>query len=175
MKYTIREQRLPGIGVRYDLNAGDRSGLFVIIERGGRRIIGLSGTADHPERQITIDRDQAVMIAALLLGARFTVDTSHDQSVPADEVVVDTAALTESSPAIGRTLAEIHLPDPDAVVLAVISDATPQVIEDQRNHRCTPEDRLVIAARATRIDQITRYLAGTSTTDAPSEEASRPR
>jgi TrkA domain protein len=167
MNLTIHERRLHGIGMRYDIDTGGPSHLFVIADHTGRRIIGLGGAEDHPEGQIILDRDQAVMIAALLLGARFTVDTSDDDSVSGDEVVVDTVELTESSPAIGKTFDEVHLPDSDAALLAVISDATPQLIEDERHYRGAAGDRVVVAARAGRIDQVTRYLAGARATDAP--------
>lgn len=170
---TIRERGLPGIGMRYDVDTGGHSHLFVIAEHAGRRIIGLGGAEDHPERQIILDRDQAVMIAALLLGARFTVDTSQDDSISGDEVVVDTVELTESSPAIGKTFDEVHLPDSDAALLAVISDATPQLIEDERHYRGAAGDRVVVAARAARIDQVTRYVAGARTTEKPGGQPSQ--
>lgn len=167
MEMRVREERLPGIGMRYDLDLPDHRRLFVIAEPGGRRHLGLSRGGDEPEWQVTLDQDRAVMVAALLLGARFTLDTSHDDSVASDEVVVDTVELGPASPAIGKVLPEIALPDADAVVLAIVSDSTPELVEDDAAHRCLPGDRVVVAARGARIDELSRHLRGPLTSDVP--------
>ncbi|MBK9179792.1 MAG: hypothetical protein IPM45_09525 [Acidimicrobiales bacterium] len=159
MEIQVREQHLPGIGVRYDLELADDRTMFVITDRSGTRHVGLVGQNDAPAWQITLEPDRAVMLAALLLGARFTLDTRGEDRVAADEVVVDTITLTDCSPVIGAAAADIRLPGEDASVLAVICDTTPELIED-RAHRCRPGDRAVIAARAADIDDVTDYVRG---------------
>jgi TrkA domain protein len=159
VEIRIREERLPGIGMRYDVDLATGQRLFVVAEMGGRRHIGGGRAGDAPEWEVMLDQEHAVILAALLLGARFTLDTREDPRVASNEVVVDTVELGGSSPALGKTKAEIRLAE-DAAVLAIISDATPALIEDEAVHRCQPGDRVVVAARADRIDEVAHDLAG---------------
>jgi len=88
---------------------------------------------------------RAVLLAALLLGARFTVDTRNDARVSSDEVVVDVVELRADSAAVGRSQRELQLGDPDAVVLAVVSDTTPELIEAEELDRAQAGGRVVVA------------------------------
>lgn len=156
----VREQALPGIGMRYEIEVGEGRQLFVIAYRDGRREIGVTGHGDTPDARAGLDQEAAVTVAALLLGARFTVDTREGAWVSSDEVVVDVVELGEVSPAVGKSQAELDLADPEAVVLAVTSDTTPELIESETDYRCQVGDRVVVAARASRIDQVAAALHG---------------
>lgn len=168
MEIRVREERLPGVGVRYELDLDDGSTLFVLAEAGGRRHIGRLHGDDEPAWQVVLDQERAVTLAAaLLLGARFAVDSTETTgttpttgSGTPDDVVVDTVELTAASPAIGLTASEIHLPDDDAVVLAVFSDSTPELVEDERTHRCRPGDHAVFASRSADATALARFLRG---------------
>lgn len=164
MDVHVSEQALPGIGMRYEFDVGKDRRLFVIACRDGRREIGVvEGHAD-PESHVVLDQQTSVAVAALLLGARFSVDTRAEGWVSSDEVVVDVAEVGEDSAAVGKSAADLDLGDPDAVVLAVMSDTTPELIESETHYRCKVGDRVVVAARAARIDQVTAALSGTAGT-----------
>jgi TrkA domain protein len=161
MEIRVREERLPGVGVRYELELADGSTVFVIAEQSGRRHLGVLGADDEPAWQVALDQERSVTLAALLLGARFTVKSGGPpEPAPSDEVVVEAVELSPTSPAIGLTAAEIRLPDDDAVVLAVYSDLTPELLEDERSHRCRAGDRAVLAARSSVVDVLRRHLQG---------------
>lgn len=165
MEINVREVHLPGVGVRWELDHHDGSTLFVIAERSGRRHLGATRPGeDRLVWSVELDQRRAVTIAALLLGARFTVDAAigggADGAPEAETVVVDTVQLGPASPLLGRTLAEISLADPDAMVLALIDDETPEVVEHQPSRRCQPDDRIVLAARAGRIAALAAELQG---------------
>ena len=156
----MHEVRLPGVGMRYEIELGDGARLVIVAQRTGRRELGLSRGGDSLEWNVALGQEEAVMLASLLLGARFTLDTSDDDRLASDEVVVDTVELRAGSPAIGHAAAEITLPDPDAAVLAVISDSTPEVLEDEVSYRSRPGDRVIVAARAAQIDRVVEHLRG---------------
>lgn len=160
MEIQVQEVRLPGIGMRYDVELGDGRRVFVVAARDGRREIGLRGADDEPGLAMELDRDAAVVLGSLLLGARFVFDTSADERRDADEVVVDSVELTAASPILGRTQSEIWQSDPDALVLAIISEDTPQLVEDRMSHRCRPGDRVVVAARSALIGEVLSRLGG---------------
>ena len=158
MEMRVSEQTLPGIGMRYEADVGDGRHVFVIAHRDGRRELGLIGAADEPEANVMLDQQGAVTIAALLLGARFTVDTRNEAWVSSDEVVVDVVELGEDSAAVGKSQLELDVGDPDAVILAVMSDTTPELIESELLHRCQAGDRVVVAARGARIERVVAAL-----------------
>ena len=162
MDVHIREQALPGIGHRYELSLGHRRWLAVIVRKDGGREIDIgSDHADEPDATATLTQEQAVAIASVLTGARFSLDTSDDRHVDADEVNVETVTLTARSPAIGRMAGEIPLlHDSDASVLAVIRDETPDLIEDTAKQPCQAGDRVVVAARRDRLAEVVQHLAG---------------
>lgn len=162
MDVHIREQALPGVGHRYELSLGRRRWLAVIVKSDGRREVSIgSHDVDEPDATATLAQEQAVAIASVLTGARFSIDTSDDRQVISDEVSVETVTLTQRSPAIGRVAAEIPLlHDSDASVLAVIRDEIPTLVEDAAKQPCQQGDRVVVAARRDRLAEVVRNLAG---------------
>ncbi len=162
MDVHIREQSLPGIGHRYELSLGRRQWLAVIVRKDGGREISIgSSDADEPDGTASLEQAQAVAVASILTGARFSIDTSDDPHVESDAVGVETVTLSENSPAVGRLAADIPLPQgSDASVLAVIRDETPDLVEDSDNQPCQAGDRVVVAARRDRLAEIVRNLAG---------------
>lgn len=155
----IREQKLPGIGRRFDLDVGDGLTLIVVARRDGSRDIAVSEKgADEPRRSVHLGREQAVAVGSLLLGARFS-DGGGDSG--GSTLDVSTVVLGARSPAIGRIPTEIPLPSgSDAAVVAVARDDTPQLLEDDQHRPCESGDRLVIVARDDRLGGVMRHLAG---------------
>ena len=162
MDVRVREQRLPGIGHRYDIELDDGRQLFVVVQADGRRAVGIvDPRADQPDVTASLSQDQAVAAAAILTGARFSIDTSDDDGIAVDEVAVETITLGEGSPAVGRVAGEVaHSAGPDVAILAVIRDETPEVIEDSLTEPIRPGDRIVVAARREQVDTLVRQLTG---------------
>lgn len=161
MEIHVHEQRLPGVGFRYDIDLGDVGSLFVIADSGGDRILGLVRHDESVDWQVTLDADQAVTIAALLLGARFTLDTSDEPRIASAEIVVDSVIAGPTSPAIGLTAPQIALPGEIAFVMAVISATTPEVGELE-THTCRAGDRVVFAAKSNDINDVATFIRGTT-------------
>lgn len=155
----IREQQLPGIGHRFDLDVEDDLTLTVVVRRDGSRDVAVSEKApDKPRPSVHLGREQAVVVGSLLLGARFS-DGGADRGGWALDV--STVVLGARSPAIGRIPPEIPLPGgSEAAVVAVARDDTPQLLEDDQHRPCEPGDRLVIVARRDRLDDVIHHLAG---------------
>lgn len=155
----IREQVLPGIGRRFDLDVEGGLTLVVIARRDGSRDVTVGDKdADELRRSVHLGREQAVAVGSLLLGARFSDGGGDSRGSALD---VGTVVLGVGSPAIGRIPAEIPLPGgSDAAVVAVARDDTPQLLEDDRHRPCEPGDRLVIAARRDRLEEVIHHLAG---------------
>ena len=162
MNIHIREQKLPGIGHRYEFDVDAGRKVTVVVQHSGRREVGLvSRLAEEPNVVVSLSQEQAVALAALLSGARFSIDSTDDDQIDADEVVVETVTLGPASPALSRPAKDIHLTgDAEAAVLAVIRDETPELVEDETTRACKPGDRVVIAARRQHVAAVVRHLAG---------------
>ncbi len=162
MDVRVREQRLPGIGHRYDIQLDDGRQLFVVVQGDGRRAVGIVNPGvDQPDMAASLSQDQAVAAAAILTGARFSIDTSEDDRIPGDEVAVETITLGDRSPAVGRVARDVaHSAGPDVTVLAVIRDETPDLVEDAPTEPIRPGDRIVVAARREQVDTLVRRLTG---------------
>jgi K+/H+ antiporter YhaU regulatory subunit KhtT len=162
MDLRIHEQRLPGIGRRYEFALGDGRIAAVIVGDDGQRVLAVSQEdADEPDVTVAFGEEHAVAIAAILMGARFSIQSGPDPATPEPHVTVETVTLGASSPAVGRVARDVPLPPgSDAAVLAVIRDATPELLEDPEREPCRPGDRLVVAARRERLAEVVELLAG---------------
>ena len=154
----IREEDLPGIGRRFDLDVDEGLTLVVVARRDGSRDIAVGERgADDTRRSVHLSREQAVAVGSLLLGARFSEGGKTDDGA----LDVSTLVLGDDSPAVGVPPAEVPLPaGSDAAVVAVARDDTPQLLEDDRSRPCEPGDRLVVVARRDRLDEVIHHLAG---------------
>jgi TrkA domain protein len=162
MDLRIREQRLPGIGHRYDLTVGRGTRLVIVVQHSGGRMVSIGTShADEPDAAVSLTSDQAMAVAALLTGARFTIDTRDDDRTSADEIAIETVVLGPASPAVGVAVDDVSLPaDSDATILAVIRDSTPELVEDDPVEPCHAGDRVVVSARRERLPDVVAQLAG---------------
>lgn len=162
MDVRIREQVLPGIGHRYDVDVGRDRQLVVVVQREGKRQVAIAErAADEPVAAVTLTHDQAVAVAALLTGARFSVEAVDERASITRDVAVETVTLGEASPAVGRLARDVPLLDgSDAAILAVIRDETPELVEDEAHEPCRAGDRVVVAARRDRLADVIRELVG---------------
>jgi TrkA domain protein len=161
MSIQVREQNLPGVGRRFEIDLHDGTTLVVVEERdGGRRVSVMHVDHDGPLVEVPLSVDQSAMIGALLLGARFSVVPSAP-AVPDDDVLVETVTVTAGSLADGRIAATLPLftADDDTALLAVISDETPELVEHPERP-VAAGDRLVVAARRDRMAQVLAALTG---------------
>lgn len=146
---NVIEQPLPGLGQRFEFQLDDDHDLTVVALRDGERHLSIiDRTNGEPAiTTIRLNADQAVTLGALLLGARFTID-SPAPAPRASAVIVDTVVITAEAPAIGQTpSAALARFDTDAVVLAVIRDHSGEIIEDHLEIELSAGDRVAIAVR----------------------------
>ncbi|MFP3899633.1 MAG: hypothetical protein ACLFXM_02180 [Acidimicrobiia bacterium] len=161
MDIDVREVDLPGVGRRYELPLdAARTLVIVVLHDGGREVAVISRHTETPDVRVPLTHDQAIAVAALLTGARFSIETRHDEKVTGDEVAVETAVVGASSAAVGQHAADVTAGSADAAVLAVIRDETPEVVEDVRDLPLRPGDRVVVAARRERLGPLIEQIHG---------------
>lgn len=170
MDIHIREHLLAGVGRRYDIELGDGQVLSVVVSHDGTRKLTVRDRgADEPHLHISLTAAQASAVSALLSGARFFIETdaatgigfAETGPVGTGSAGFGTLTLTTASPAVGRRAGDVALLEgSDAVIVALIRDDTPQLLEDDLDQPFRPGDRLVVAARPERLNDVIAHLAG---------------
>jgi TrkA domain protein len=104
----VRETPLPGVGIRYDFvtRAGTRLG--VLVHHGGRRSL-LVYSVDDPDAcraTVELDGEDALTLAELLGAAHIGAALAAMQQ-EVQGLAIDWLSVAPSSPAVGRSLAEL--------------------------------------------------------------------
>lgn len=164
MNITIREQPLPGVGKRYEIDLSETRRLHVVAATDGGRWLGVAEAHDEDPPIIELDREQATMIGALLLGARFSIDISADPEVSGDTAIVETVTIPEDAPSVGHRPSEVLGAAPQsAQVLGIIRHQTPELIEPDLDAPLRSGDEVAIAARFDQMAGTRELLTGRST------------
>jgi K+/H+ antiporter YhaU regulatory subunit KhtT len=146
--------RLPGVGWRYDIPLARDTRLFVVVEDGGRRHLVLSREgSDEPWLSVPLQEQQAFAVAALLTGTRLTmvereVMSTHEPHGETAETLIESVTLHDHSRMVGVPISVLSQQlRPHAEILGVVSDATPQILEDDPERPLQAGDHVVVAAR----------------------------
>jgi K+/H+ antiporter YhaU regulatory subunit KhtT len=76
-KLKVRQERLPGIGDRFELDTGGGLTITVVNHRSGRRDISLAERgAEVPLATAALSRAESVAVAALLTGLQIELITT---------------------------------------------------------------------------------------------------
>lgn len=161
---TVQAQRLPGIGWRYTVPAAQDRRLVVVVEdRGPRHLVIVDPAQDQPLTAVRLTDADATAVAALLTGARFRFAPTDDVQERAGgddgEVVVETLPIGSDSPLVGLRQADVAARLGErASLLAVLDDGTSQLVELDPGRGIQPGDKLVVAARRVRLQEIRAAL-----------------
>lgn len=162
----VQGTRLPGVGWRYDLDLPRATRLVVVVEDAGRRHIMITHSGqDDALVGVALRADQALALATLLAGARFTVvegkAPSSGWTTAGHGVAIESVTVTAGAPTIGVSAAELRERlGPDADLLGVISEETPELVEDEPDRPVRSGDRLVVAVRRSRAAEVLATLLG---------------
>jgi K+/H+ antiporter YhaU regulatory subunit KhtT len=157
----VTEHPVPGPGQLFHLELSDGSVVALVVEPSGRRELSITLTGeDEVSRAVALTEAEALALGALLSGVHFVIER-RTESLAVDAVDVRTMTVGRRSPAVGRRLAELDVPNREAAdVIAVVRDDTPELIEDDKVRVCEPGDRLVLIGRPAALEQLCRFLAG---------------
>jgi TrkA domain protein len=108
MTSELRETRLPGVGVKYTLRTAHGGRLTVILHNEGLREIYWFRHADDedPQAVIKLEDDEARQLGAVIGGAYERPKIVEELEMAFGELAIEWIAVPDTSPAIGRTLAE---------------------------------------------------------------------
>ena len=158
----VRETPLPGNARLFNMTLADGSVVTLSSPQGSTdRTLQLTPPGrDEAEVSVHFTAAESTTLAALLSGIRFVI-AEPEEAQPADAANLRTVTLHAGSPAIGRRLHDLDVPEHiDAQVIAVIRDDTDDLIETDPDRPCEAGDRLVVVGRPGSMSAMVRALIG---------------
>jgi TrkA domain protein len=108
MPSELRETRLPGVGVKFSMATARGARVVVILHNEGLREIYYfrhDGDED-PQAVVQLEDDEARQLSAVIGGAYERPKIVEELEMAFGELAIEWVPVPDSSPAIGRTLAE---------------------------------------------------------------------
>jgi len=161
MPVDLRETRLPGVGVKYAFDTAQGGRLSVIMHNDGQREIYFyrRGDDDEPTAVIELHDDEARQLGAVIGGAYERPKIVEELEMALGELQIEWIPVQDSSPAIGRTLADCRLRARTGVtVIAILREPEP-VSGAQPEDTIQKGDTLVAVGKAGQFAEFRHLLA----------------
>ena len=162
MPLDLQETRLPGVGVKYTLRLDDGGRIAVILHNDGKReLYYFRHAADEdPRAVITLDDDEARQLGAVVGGAYERPKIVEELEMALGELQIEWVPLPDTSPWIGKSLAEAGFrAETGVTVIAILRDPEP-ISGAQPQDVVERGDTLVTVAKAGQYPEFRRRLAG---------------
>ena len=160
MPTELRETRLPGIGVKYGFRTASGGRLSVILHNDGKRELYWFRRAsdEDPGAVITLDDDEARQLGAVLGGAYQRPKIVEDLEMALGELTIEWDPVPDTSPLIGKTLAEAALRAKTGITIIAILREPEPVSGAQPNDVIQKGDTLVSVGKAGQYAAFHRML-----------------
>jgi TrkA domain protein len=160
MPIDLRETRMPGVGVKYTLRLDAGGRLAVILHNDGKRELYYfgSGNDSEPRAVITLDDDEARQLGAVLGGAYERPKIIEDLEMAVGELQIEWVPVPETSPWIGKTLAECGFRAKTGITIIAILREPESVSGAQPGDEVKAGDTLVTVGRAGQYAAFRRLL-----------------
>ncbi len=161
MPVDLRETRLPGVGFKYAFRTAQGGRISVILHNDGQREIYFYRRRDDDEPTAVIDLhdDEARQLGAIIGGAYERPKIVEDLELALGELQIEWVPVPDTSPAIGRTLADCRLRARTGVtVIAILREPEP-VSGAQPEDVIQRGDTLVGVGKAGQFAEFRRLLA----------------
>jgi K+:H+ antiporter subunit KhtT len=162
MPVDLRETRLPGVGVKYSMQLSNGGRLAIILHNDGQREIyffAQGGEDAEPAAVIPLDDDEARQLGAVIGGAYERPKIVEDLEMALGELSIEWVPVPDSSPAIGRSLAECGLRAKTGVTIIAILREPEPVSGAQPGDLIQVGDTLVAVGKAGQFAAFRKLLA----------------
>ncbi len=162
MPVDLQETRLPGIGTKFTIRLDAGARLAVILHNDGKREVYWFRRADddEPGAVITLDDDEARQLGAVIGGAYERPKIVEELEMALGELLIEWVPVPDSSPWIGKTLAECGFRAKVGItVIAILREPEP-VTGAQPDDVIQKGDTLVTVGKAGQYAAFRRMLSG---------------
>jgi K+:H+ antiporter subunit KhtT len=161
MPVDLRETRLPGVGVKYGFTTALGSRLQVIMHNDGQREIYYyrRSAQEEPTAVIELHDDEARQLGAILGGAYERPRIVEELEMALGELQIEWVPVPDTSPAIGKTLAECGFRARTGVTIIAILREPEPVSGAQPGDVLQRGDTIVGVGKAGQFAEFRRELA----------------
>jgi TrkA domain protein len=157
----LRETRLPGVGVKYTWMTAHGGRLTVILHNEGLRELYWFRHPDDEEPQavVQLEDDEARQLGAVIGGAYERPKIVEELEMAFGELAIEWVPVPDTSPAIGRTLAECAFRARTGITIIAILREPEPVAGAQPDHVIERGDTLVTVGKLGQYPAFRRLLA----------------
>jgi TrkA domain protein len=149
MPVDLSESRLPGVGTKFTLRLDSGERLAIIMHNDGTRELYAFGHGDdEPRAVITLDDDEARQLGAVIGGAYERPKIVEELEMALGELTIEWVQVPDTSPWIGKTLAECGFRAKTGVTVIAILREPESVSGAQPQDIVLKGDTLVTVAKA---------------------------
>jgi TrkA domain protein len=160
MPVDLRESRLPGVGVKYTFLTAAGGRVSVIMHNDGQREVYFYRRRDDDEPTVVIELhdDEARQLGAILGGAYERPKIVEELELALGELHIEWVPVPDTSPAIGRTLADAKFRAQTGVtIIAILRE--PEPVSGAQPHDVIQQgDTLVAVGKAGQFSAFRRLL-----------------
>jgi TrkA domain protein len=162
MPVDLRETRLPGVGTKFTIRLDGGGRLAVILHNDGPRELYFfrHSDDDEPKAVIRLDDDEARQLGAVIGGAYERPKIVEDLEMALGELLIEWEAVPDTSPWIGKTLAESGFRAKTGVTIIAILREPEPVTGAQPDDVIQQGDTLVTVGKAGQYGKFRKLLAG---------------
>jgi TrkA domain protein len=164
MPVELRETRLPGIGVKYGFRTSEGGRLAVVLHNDGLREIYFfrHENDDEPSEVIRLDDDEARQLGAVIGGAYERPKIVEELELALKELTIEWVPVPDSSPMIGKTLAECGFRAQTGITVIAILREPESVSGAQPSDVVKQGDTLVTVGKLGQYPAFRALLAGST-------------
>jgi TrkA domain protein len=160
MPIELRETRLPGVGVKYSLGLAHGGRLAVILHNEWLRELYFFAHGDEePRAVIKLEDDEARQLGAVIAGAYERPKIVEDLEMAFGELAIEWVPVPDTSPAIGKTLAECGFRAKTGITIIAILREPEPVTGAQPNDVVQKGDVLVTVGKLGQYPAFRKLLA----------------
>jgi TrkA domain protein len=157
----LQETRLPGIGSKFTLRLDAGGRLAIILHNDGKRELYFfrHATDEEPRAVITLDDDEARQLGAVVGGAYERPKIVEDLEMALGELQIEWIPVPDSSPWIGRTLAECGFRAKTGITVIAILRQPEPISGARPSDTIERGDTLVTVGKAGQYAEFRRLLS----------------
>jgi K+:H+ antiporter subunit KhtT len=160
MNVEVRQDDLPGIGRRFEIECEDGGVVTIVVHHTGRRdLYAFPPGADTP-CVVTLRDEQAQVVAEILEGSWSGMPGARGVQEALDDLSIDWVALDPGSPATGRTVGNLGIRTGTGVTVMSILRGNGVIHDPGPDEELRAGDRLVVAGRRYRLGDFRRLVLG---------------
>ncbi len=160
MPVNLEETRLPGIGAKFTFSLEGGGRLTVILHNDGKRELYWfrRGRDDEPTAVISLDDDEARQLGAVIGGAYERPKIVEELEMALGELQIEWIRVPDTSPWIGRTLADCAFRATVGVTVIAILRKPEPIVGARPDDIVQQGDTLVTVAKAGQYAAFRRML-----------------